>query len=438
MSFPEYPASISQRLLWTAAHHAGESACATARVYSLPNMDESALEHALTDLRGRHEALRTHMVGAGPELRQQVLDAVPLRVEWEDRPWVRHGNHSAVRVHGRRNGPDGVITLEIDHLLTDGRSFEVIRADLAELYAARVERRPPRLGAAGWQYRQFAEWQSDRLQGARLERLQSAWLRRLDGAMPAHLPKPTQRPDPGERIARVQPLRADAGVASALRALASAGNTTPDAAALGVFFLELVLLTGQDDLTISSIFANRTEPKVWRTVGLFAHLLPLRLALGGSSRVTEVLRLAGEAVAHGLANQELPMSLLPSGAIARQDFIDIGNIVFQVQPTSAPGEDEDDPGAVRTAPDVEATRTAPGRAASEPHARFDLELSLSPRGSGLRGFIRYAADRFAPDWIGAFRDLFFELALAAAAEPELTVSELRPRLGARVASLATR
>jgi len=437
------PASVSQRLLWMATRRFGTSAAMTPRHYLIPDVSADALIHALADLVARHEALRTRFTGAGDGLTQEILPPEPPAIEWlpcedvalaiDDAPRRNIGTvtDGAMRVEVLHDAQNAILVLEIDHLLTDAWSYDVIRAELGALYRAYLSDQQPELPDVGWQYRDFAEWQVARLRGATLAKYQDEWLRRLTGAHAPGLPTPVQRPPRRERLADVQRLIADPDRArqasDGLRTLGACGTSTLSTAALAVFFLLLALITGEDDLTISSIFANRMNAKCWRTVGPFAHPLPLRLAIGHRDTVRDLVRAAHNTMAHALANQELPMPLLPSGELHRSVSAAISNVVFHVLPVGQAGLADGGPGVFRSVPRIP-------RGVS---ARFDLELQLIARPSGLGGFVRFAADRFPEEWIAAFRDGFCDLIALTAADPDRSVDAIAAAYGPRFRELAT-
>jgi non-ribosomal peptide synthetase component F len=304
----------------------------------------------------------------------------------------------------------------------------VIRAEFGALYEACRQGRDAELAPVEWQYRQFAEWQRERLAGPRLERLQTRWLDRIGGAVPVALPDERDRVDRLTRTAALCRLPEQEQASEALGALAAAGRTTVASAALAVYFLQLALITGQDDLSISSIFANRVPRRSWKTVGLFAHSLPLRARLRWDEPVSALLSEAQQVTAGALADQELPMAMLPTGALNRATMVGISNLVFQVLPTRASGSGEAAGGGGRVTM-LHGLNRSTG-------SRFDLEMVLAPDPTRLRGFLRYASDRFPADWVREFAAAYCDLILVAAADPGRSPRDLRALCGARMSALA--
>lgn len=425
MTTRSYPASLSQRLLWQAAFRSAAGATSTPRQYWIRNLDAAVLQRVLDELRARHETLRTRMVGSGSRLTQEVSEPDPLVVEWldeaatPDAPVTRQPGQEVLARVRRHDASSGLLLLDVDHLLTDAWSCDLLSSELAQLYAARRSGRDAALPKVRWQYRDFTEWQLGRLSGEVLERLQTAWLDRLAGAEPVQLPRPARRVPRRERTALIQGFQAGRAAAEQLSALGSAAGTTASVAAVALFFLCLGLISEQEDLTIGSIFANRSNMRSWRTVGLFAHLVPLRLRVTAGHTVSRLLREAHEMMAHALANQELPMSLLPAGSLHRDTAVGVNSVVINLWPpqqtTAAAATDGGS--------DVD-----PAHVEMPSGARFDLELGLRPSSHELDGFVRYATDRFSAEWVERFRLSFVDLIRRASAAPEITVRQLRRSL----------
>src|SRR5581483_7351660 len=92
------------------------------------------------------------------------------------------------------------------------------------------------------------------------------------------------------------------------------------------------------------------------------------------------------------------------------------------QPASTGGADGSTGGADRE------NDVAPAHVEPPSGARFDLELGLRPSSRELDGFVRYATDRFSPEWVERFRHSFVDLIRQTSADPELTITQLRRNL----------
>ena len=196
----EFAASIGQRLLWLMDRYRGSAgALNEPMTWRLRGpLDIGALSAAVDALIERHESLRTAFLmrdnqllqvikppvsaGLAPETvcsgagEQEVLAA--LEAETGSRIDIGEG---PLRIRLWRLSPtDHILCLNIHHLAMDRRSATVIADELAMLYSGAA------LPPSGWQYAAWAEWQRDRMSGARLAELRHAWTERLrDVQVPA-------------------------------------------------------------------------------------------------------------------------------------------------------------------------------------------------------------------------------------------------------------
>src|SRR5262249_5719832 len=90
---------------------------------------------------------------------------------------------------------DHLLLVTLHHIASDGWSIGVMMSELAALYEAFVAGRPPALADLPLQYRDFAVWQRNHLQGQLLQTQLDYWKRYLDGA-PGRLALPLDRPRP--------------------------------------------------------------------------------------------------------------------------------------------------------------------------------------------------------------------------------------------------
>src|SRR5690606_37059682 len=118
-------------------------------------VDPTALAAALRDLVERHEALRSvvDVSGGEPVMRVRPADRVPVEVVDDPQPQARLAAHARrpfaldtappCRILVVREADDRyAVGLTLHHIATDGRSQDLLLADLADLYAARLGLRP--------------------------------------------------------------------------------------------------------------------------------------------------------------------------------------------------------------------------------------------------------------------------------------------------------
>lgn len=419
----EVLATPGQRLLWLMEHYrGGDRALNVPAFYRVRGeLDEQALAAALTDLVRRHEALRTTYELAGRRLVQQIRapEPVPLpRQRVSDLDELDAAMHEHVRARIdiataplratliERARDEFVLALSIHHLSTDGWSGGVISRDLGLLYRPGGPAADPAAGLPGvpWQFADFSEWQRLRFENGALAEGQRFWRSRLAGARAPRLPAATAA---GARLPGMSGFTLGEQTVAGLTELCRTLRASLFAAGLAMFAAVLHARTADQDIAISSMFANRIRPESAQTVGFLANLLVLRLRLPPEPTYLDVLGVVRRVVLDALAHQEVPYHLVPGGPGERDRGLE--NILFQV----AAGPEY----ALRLE-GTEITQLPPPRGIA---SRFDLEFALLPGSTTIDGMIWYDKARFSSSWVRQLISDYRAMADAVAAHPELPV-----------------
>jgi acyl carrier protein len=378
-------------------------------------LDTAALGTALTEMARRHEPLRTNyaIVEDRPIQRIHSPSTVELPVfdlrklpEDEQRP-------EAVRQFGlasahpldrereplfqpflaRMSGDRHLLMLLTDRMAIDGTSLRLIVEELSMLYTcARTGGTPapaPAVQQADW-----AIWQRGRLRGERLDRLTGYWRRKLDAdrplieqPMPPGLSTPARGPD-----GRFAQLPLGAGLSGEIGRRLADLDVTLYMYALAALQLLTSRLSGRDEATVLTPFANRTRQAVERTIGCFSHGVIYRTDLSGDPSFAELVGRVRDVCLDAWEHQELPISevarhVRPQSALK---LFDEFHVFFDVT--------HDQPGL--TLDGVRVSPTPVGPSSAHP----SLAVFLHDGGDGLTLTLRGEADRFpadALDWLAA-------------------------------------
>lgn len=332
---PDLPVPLSpvQQALWLTAKLEGGTA--TSRPSALRfrgPLDVAALEWALSEVRRRHEVLRStfpEVAGVPVQVPQRVgpvtlpstdLSLVPAnRREGEairvagalaDEPFDAE-RETAFRPHLiRLDAEDHVLVVAMDHIVMDGWSERILHHEIRTLYDARlVGDGASRLPAPPIQYGDFAAWQAARLSDAVLDQQLAYWRAEL-----SDLPGDLELPPDTDAIALsiVEPVCLDlpAPLVTELRALGRAEQATPFMVLLAALDVLLAHLAGTDQLVVGVSTAGRSRPELEELLGCFINTLPIRAHVDDGATFREILVQAREQLVAGLANQDLPYSRL--------------------------------------------------------------------------------------------------------------------------------
>ncbi|MFB6590536.1 amino acid adenylation domain-containing protein [Streptomyces diastaticus] len=391
-------------------------------------LETTALDAAWQDVVDRHEQLRTVFTLSGDVLRAGTtgdragLDLVDLTGHPD--PYghgVRAADERAARHIDLATGPLGRLTLYrlaaddhllllvLPHLISDGRTLDVIDQDLAHAYRRHAGRAPDQaqreltLG-----YRDFAHWSAALDQ----ERALGAWRSRLAGAptvldLPADHPRPATRSHRGSRLTRTT----TGAQRTAASHLATATRTTPYAVTLTAYATLLGELTGRQELLVATPMDGRPDPALEDVVGFFATTVPLRLRPCGDPDRPGALRRAVRET-HGVVldaahDQHMPFEqlaaeLAPAGDLSRTPLT---QVALAYQGPRRPHARLDGLDA-RPLPVDNGT------------AKFDLTLEIHESGDEFEITAEYATDLFTRERAARMLDRYLEILAMVVHAPE--------------------
>ncbi|WP_051707174.1 MULTISPECIES: non-ribosomal peptide synthase/polyketide synthase [unclassified Streptomyces] len=289
------------------------------------DLDTEALTHALRDVAGRHEALRTVFPTyddgepyqrivpaeeAHPAL--TVTDATEERLAGlieaaQRRPFDLAAELPLRGEVFRIGADDHVVAVVLHHITTDEWSDRPFLADLNTAYAARRAGGAPDWAPLPVQYADHTLWQRQLLATEGDAQL-AHWTEALRG-LPEELPLPADRPRPAAPTGRGGKVRLEvpAATGSALRDLAAATGTSMFMLFQAATAALLNRLGAGEDIPLGAPIAGRTDEALGELVGFFVNTLVLRADLSGEELTfRELLGRVRESSLSAFAHQDLP------------------------------------------------------------------------------------------------------------------------------------
>ena len=399
------------------------------------SLDASLLEWCLAQIVRRHEVLRTAYPSRGGQPSQEIAAVLELRAPRID---LRTLDAAARRTELRRlavaeatrpldpsRGPvlrastvrlgerETILFLTLHHIAWDGWSLAVLRRELTALYEAAAAGRTASLPNLEIQYADFAAWQRRWLRDEVLAAQLEYWRGQLAEVPVFELP--TDRPRPAVQAfrGRGERYQLDAELSAAIGALGQQHGATLFMTLLAGFTALLERIGGQDDVVVGSPIAGRHHPETENLIGFFVNTLALRARPRGALTVQQFLEQVKETALQAYAHQDVPFEKLVEQLGGERDLS--RNPIFQVLM------------ALQIAPPPEhriAELTLHPMSVEVRTARFDLELNLQQRPTGLAGWWIYAADLFDAVTIKHLGRHFRTLLQGIVAEPTRRLSEL--------------
>ncbi|HEY5315364.1 MAG TPA: amino acid adenylation domain-containing protein, partial [Pirellulales bacterium] len=445
---PGLPLSFAQQRLWFLDQLEPGNP-----FYNLPTaarligpLDVPALRRTLDELVHRHESLRSRFYACEGQPRLDIqppgaveLMEVDLRSLAE--PIRQQQLRERMRLESRRpfdleHGPlvraalfrlaehEHVLLVCLHHIVADGWSLGLLVGEMSAVYEAFCRGAESPLAPLALQYVDYAAWQREHLPGPRLEQQLDYWRGQL-ALLPPALELPSDRPRPP------QPTFAGALESRLLgpelgrqldQASRSAG-VTPFMFLLAALDTLLHRYTGCDDLVIGSPIAGRNRRELEPLVGFFANMLVLRTDATGDPTFHELLGRVKQVALGAYAHQDVPFEKLvnelePTRCLHRSPLFQVALVlqsavlqiaVLQNGPPAADG---------RTAMRIEPLLVDNGT------AKYDLTLYCWPRPQGLELVAEYSTERFEPATMARLLAGLESLLAAAAARPQLRLSEL--------------
>ncbi|WP_248746007.1 non-ribosomal peptide synthetase [Pseudomonas sp. MWU12-2037] len=294
------------------------------------SLDHNALKAALDQLVARHESLRTTFRRDGEQPVQIIApancgfslaehDLRHLSVELAAEQAARLSEREATTPFDLLNGPlirGSLLRLADDehrllitqhHIISDGWSIGVLVKEFAALYQAFSTGQADPLPALALQYADYAAWQRRHLEGERLSRHVEFWRSHLAGA-PALLALPTDRPRPAVQSYRGETLSFDLPVAlsAAITRFAQSRAATPFMTLMAAWAVLLGRISGQQDVVIGTVTANRDRQDVQALIGFFVNTLALRVRLDANPTLDQVLQQVKELLLESASRQDTP------------------------------------------------------------------------------------------------------------------------------------
>ncbi|MBC3787162.1 non-ribosomal peptide synthetase [Spirosoma utsteinense] len=296
-----YPLSYAQKRLWL-QHQIGEGQAA----YTIKDaylfegvLNREAMSIAFHQLIERHESLRTVFAIQDGEPRQFIkkTEEVGFHITYNDlrsdahrwdhvtelaENWVKTPFEldsgpllRALLIQPEQN--QYVFVLTMHHIISDGWSSGVLIKEILALYNAHVNQKPNSLPPLKLQYKDFAAWHNDVLDGEKLRQLQTYWKERLSGELtPVNLL--TDRPRPLVKSYRGSTCRVDVApsLAEKLHQVSRQEGGSLYMVLLSIVNVLLHKYTGQEDVCIGTPVSGRVHADLDSQIGFYVNSIPIR------------------------------------------------------------------------------------------------------------------------------------------------------------------
>ncbi|MBV8695972.1 MAG: amino acid adenylation domain-containing protein, partial [Ktedonobacteraceae bacterium] len=394
-----------------------------------------ALQASLRLVEARQQVLRLHIVehegqavqallpaGSSPLMHLDLSELAPTEGDAE---WRRLARYEAHQSFDLRRGPlwrarllrletqEWMLLVTVHHLITDGRSMQLLLQELTQCYLAHQQSSKVPLVALPIQYSDYAQWQRQWMQGELLEAELAYWRERLADLKPLQLSTDHPRPAvQGTRGAR-EHLHLAASLHQHLLALSQQEGVTLFMTLLAGWLLVLQRYSGQTDLAVGTPIANRSQVELEGLIGLFVNTLVLRCTVDGQARVRELLAHVREVTLGAYSHQEAPFeqiveALQPSRDLSHSPLF---QVMFAEQQDILPQQHWQGITLLLEEPLLEATT-------------FDLSLFVQENSQGIDAWMEYSTDLFEPETVKRMLGHWQQALYAMVEQPNQRLADL--------------
>src|SRR5262249_23308929 len=254
-------------------------------------LNVAVLEQSFNELIRRHEALRTTFATVRGQLVQVIVSALHITLTVQDLralPETERDDAAQrlVQEESRRpfnltQGPllrgcllrlreqEHLLLVTLHHIICDGWSLGVLMHELAVLYDALAAGMPSPLPTLPIQYVDFAHWQRQWRHNAMLEAQLAYWQEQLRDPLPVlELPTDRARGTAIQVKTARQLVEPPSPLFKALKDGSRQEGSTLFMTCLAAFNMLLYVYTGQEDMRVAPLVANRTRRETEGVIGL--------------------------------------------------------------------------------------------------------------------------------------------------------------------------
>ena len=392
------------------------------------NFDKEKMENTFRKLIQRHESFRTsfEMVEGEPvqrihkEIHFKIEDSIPGGAPSETLPestiehFIRPFDLSKplllrvglIKLEEEKH----IFILDTHHIITDGFSKDILTRDFLSLYSGEVSE-PLKL-----QYKDFSEWQNSTVQQASIKNQQIYWTDLFKDEVPT-LNLPFDYPRPAIQSFEGDVLRffLDKEKTGGLRKLAAKVDVTVFMALLGVFYVFLWKLGGQEDIVVGTPIIGRRHPELGPIIGMFVNTLAIRNDLLPTNTFKKFLTDVKKRTLEIFENQEYPFEDLVDSVSVRRDLSrnPLFDVMFTFQNMITEG--------VETIPADLDLKPYPGESSS---SVFDITLTAVETEGQLFFTIEYCTKLFKAETIERFAGYFKEIVSVVVENPEVRIADM--------------
>ncbi len=321
------PLSFQQERIWFLNYlHGGSEAYHIPVVLKIDGKcDSRRIEDSFRALISRHESLRTVFLEEGGQVFQQVIDGQ----FWSLRYTKRDNEFSETQLNEyidelvlfpfdlsrdymiraeliELSKNDFRLILIVHHIACDGWSMLLLMKEFLSIYNLEKQTGEYPFTPVEISYTDFAVWQRQRFGDTHVNDSETYWVKYLDGIKYLELPTDYQKTNNASNVGESILLKIDSSLHNQLVEFSKEESATLFMVLLSVFKVFLFKYTGQSDIAIGTVMANRNNPDTHPLVGFFANTIVARSNIKPNETFKSYLAQVKNTVLEVADNQSFP------------------------------------------------------------------------------------------------------------------------------------
>jgi hypothetical protein len=252
------------------------------------------------------------------------------------------------------------------------------------------------------QYKDYAAWQCRHLQSEASKKQLEYWKNTLTGYETLNLE--TDR----ERLLKVSyegddvSFWFDKKTSALLRNAAQELGVSLYTVLLSGYYLLLSAYSGQKDIIVGTVIANRDYEEISGMIGFFANTLAMRQKVDTDDDIFEFIKRVGESAQTAQLNQDIPFDMLVDELEIEKDSSrhPVFQAAFSLQTVSSRLKNESA---------LFAYNEKEKEIFDNKIAKFDLSLEMADDGEEINGNLNYATSLFERDTIKSYIETYQEI-----------------------------
>ena len=295
--------------------------------------NREAFNRTMLTMVKRHESLRTNFVQINDVPKQKIvpISKLDFKVSYTDLREDKQAMETALHLAQKEAATpfnfqkdylfrvqviqianeENVVLFTMHHIISDAWSIGLLTNEIAAIYNAYNAGIHPPLNDLKLQYKDYAAWQKQQLEGEELQTHRQYWLDKLQSFpekinLSTDFPRPEVKKQTGKKTAYML----DENLTRQLNNLSQEQQVSLFTLLLSAMYTLFYKLTKQEDIVIGTSVAGREHADLEGLVGFFVNLLALRTQFSGEETFTTLLEKAKDTILGAFSHQVYPFDKL--------------------------------------------------------------------------------------------------------------------------------